>query len=217
MYAINSTDGSQKWAFTTKGSVNSSPAIDKDGVIYVGSKDNNLYALNPTDGSLKWSFPTTGEVISSPANGWDGSVYVGSGDGKLYAIGKQLPTVSLSGSNLTIEGTVTTTITATLSFTHTQAITVTLATIDGTANANLDYLPITTPLIFNPGQTQANYTLIIKDDDLIEPNEVFTVTMMTQNAWRTPTPDNEVTITIQDNDGPVDTKFYMPLIIKHES
>ncbi|MEM2175649.1 MAG: PQQ-binding-like beta-propeller repeat protein, partial [Candidatus Micrarchaeia archaeon] len=63
----------------------SSPAIGKDGTIYVGSWDNYLYAINP-DGSLKWKFKTGDNVRSSPAIGKDGTIYVGSYDNYLYAI-----------------------------------------------------------------------------------------------------------------------------------
>ncbi len=38
--------GTQKWAYTTGGEVNSSPAIAADGTIYVGSE--NLYAIYGT-------------------------------------------------------------------------------------------------------------------------------------------------------------------------
>ncbi|MFX8907025.1 PQQ-binding-like beta-propeller repeat protein, partial [Acinetobacter baumannii] len=39
LYAINPTDGSQKWAFQTGGYLQSSPAIGADGVIYISSND----------------------------------------------------------------------------------------------------------------------------------------------------------------------------------
>ena len=52
LYAVNPSDGSQKWAFTTGGDVVSSPAIGVDGTIYVGSYDNNLYAISVDSGGL---------------------------------------------------------------------------------------------------------------------------------------------------------------------
>jgi len=74
-----------KWKFKTGEMILSSPAIDSDGTIYVGSCDHNFYAINP-DGTLKWKFETGDEVRSSPAIGSDGSIYVGSRDGYFYAI-----------------------------------------------------------------------------------------------------------------------------------
>jgi outer membrane protein assembly factor BamB len=67
-YAIPSQaqDGTQKWVFPTGGDVSSSPAIDSDGTIYVGSDDGKLYAINPTNGTEKWYFTTGGEIFSSP-------------------------------------------------------------------------------------------------------------------------------------------------------
>ena len=73
------------WEFKTGDSVHSSPAIDSNGTVYVGSWDNSLYAINP-DGSNKWEFVTGDSVHSSPAIASDGTIYIGSRDGNLYAI-----------------------------------------------------------------------------------------------------------------------------------
>ena len=45
----------EQWSFTTGSSVLSSPAV-ANGVVYVGSNDNNVYALNATSGAKLWSF-----------------------------------------------------------------------------------------------------------------------------------------------------------------
>ena len=89
LYAIN-PDGTLKWNFETEDWVISSPAIGRDGTVYVGSRDTHLYAINP-DGTLKWKFETEDYVTSSPAIGDDGTVYVGSDDGYLYAIYSDSP------------------------------------------------------------------------------------------------------------------------------
>jgi outer membrane protein assembly factor BamB len=67
------------------GFISSSPAIDADGTVYVGSDNNKLIALNP-DGTLKWSYTTNDDVVSSPALADDGTVYFGSNDKKFYAL-----------------------------------------------------------------------------------------------------------------------------------
>ena len=72
------------WQFTTGNWVTSSPAVS-DGVVYVGSRDNNLYAIDAWTGQEKWRFITGTWVTSSPAVS-NGSVYVGSEDKNLYAI-----------------------------------------------------------------------------------------------------------------------------------
>jgi len=56
-----------------------------NGVVYIGSDDNNVYALNATTGALLWSYETNGEVESSPVVA-NGVVYVGSDDGNVYAL-----------------------------------------------------------------------------------------------------------------------------------
>ncbi len=65
--------------------VESSPAV-ANGVVYIGSDDQNVYALNATTGAKLWNYTTGGSVISSPAVA-NGIVYVGSGsDDNLYAL-----------------------------------------------------------------------------------------------------------------------------------
>jgi outer membrane protein assembly factor BamB len=78
-------DNNLLWEYQTGGEVNSSPAVDNQGHVFVGSEDGKLYAFNP-DGSLRWSFATSGGVTSSPAIGQNGDIYVGSKDFTFYAI-----------------------------------------------------------------------------------------------------------------------------------
>ncbi len=81
--------GDQPWAFKTGKGIFSTPVIDNQGTIYVGSADHFFYAVNP-DGSEKWKFQT-GEIIDSaaalsrvdPAQGY-GTVTFISGDGFMY-------------------------------------------------------------------------------------------------------------------------------------
>jgi outer membrane protein assembly factor BamB len=48
---------------STEKGIFSTPLIDSDGSIYIGSADHYFYALKP-DGTLIWSFET-GEIIDS--------------------------------------------------------------------------------------------------------------------------------------------------------
>ena len=79
--------GDQPWFFQTGKGIFSTPIIDAEGVIYVGSADHIFYAIS-ADGREKWRFKT-GEVIDSagalPA-GDPASVLVPSGDGFLYRL-----------------------------------------------------------------------------------------------------------------------------------
>jgi outer membrane protein assembly factor BamB len=81
---IKPTVGGAAWSFPTGGGVFSSPVVDGDGTVYIGSADRTLYAI-ARDGTVKWSFQT-GEIIdSAPLLDDRGRVYVGSGDGHVYA------------------------------------------------------------------------------------------------------------------------------------
>jgi serine/threonine-protein kinase len=57
-----------------------------NGVVYVGSVDNNVYALNAKTGAKLWSYTTANSVESSPAVA-NGVVYVSSEDNNVYAFG----------------------------------------------------------------------------------------------------------------------------------
>jgi outer membrane protein assembly factor BamB len=87
-YNTSANAGKLVWNFTTNNYaiVSSSPAIDSDETIYIGSSDGNLYAIYP-NGTKKWNFTTGASVMfSSPAISSDGTIYVGAYDGNLYAI-----------------------------------------------------------------------------------------------------------------------------------
>jgi outer membrane protein assembly factor BamB len=69
----------------------SSP-VAANGLVYIGSNDNNLYALDAATGKKKWQFKTTGgpfkgggNVASTPAVA-DNFVYFTCADGNFYAL-----------------------------------------------------------------------------------------------------------------------------------
>ena len=64
--------------------VSSSPAV-VNGVVYIGSTDNNVYALNAGTGAKLWNYATGGFVFPSPAVS-NGLVYFGSYDSNDYAV-----------------------------------------------------------------------------------------------------------------------------------
>lgn len=81
--------GDAPWSFATGKGIFSTPIIDGDGVIYVGSADHYFYAIQP-DGSEQWRFQG-GEIIDSAAalprvglTADEQTVLVPSGDGYLY-------------------------------------------------------------------------------------------------------------------------------------
>jgi len=76
----------EKWRFKINGgSIFTSPAIDKNGTLYVGSTiDSYFYALYQ-NGTMKWRL-NIGPMHSSPAISKDGTIYIGTDAGRLYAI-----------------------------------------------------------------------------------------------------------------------------------
>ncbi len=80
-----SENNNLKWSFETGGSVDSSPVLDHNGIIYIGSQDKKIYALKP-DGTRKWSFDLGNKIFSTPAIDFNNAIYVCAWNGKLYAL-----------------------------------------------------------------------------------------------------------------------------------
>ena len=64
----------------------SSPAV-ANGVVYIGSLDDNVYALNASTGAELWSYATGLPIVCASPAVANGVVYVGSLDGRVYAFG----------------------------------------------------------------------------------------------------------------------------------
>ena len=78
-------EGSVRWRFRTGLKIFSTPAIDEDGTVYIGSQDDHLYAI-AADGRMRWRFRAQDDVDGSPAIGDDGTIYFGSDDHRVYAL-----------------------------------------------------------------------------------------------------------------------------------
>ena len=65
------------WSYTTGASSSCSPAVDGNGVVYIGNDGGKVAALDGGSGSLLWSFTVGGGVRSIPVIGDDGAVYFG--------------------------------------------------------------------------------------------------------------------------------------------
>ena len=82
VYALNLSDGEERWQFETKGVVAGKPLVF-DGKVIAGSFDRTLYALSLDDGSKQWSIEgdnwfwagavTDGKTIFAP--NMDGNIY----------------------------------------------------------------------------------------------------------------------------------------------
>lgn len=78
-------DGRVRFRFRARDKIFSSPSLDDDGTVYVGSQDDRLYALT-AEGQLRWSFTARNDIDSGPVVGDDGTVYFGSDDHRVYAL-----------------------------------------------------------------------------------------------------------------------------------
>ena len=84
--ALDGATGRKEWEFQAgTGVTHSSPAVGRDGRVYLGAA-GMVYALNGATGQKLWEFPTGGPVNSSPAVGVNGTIYVGCDDGIVYAL-----------------------------------------------------------------------------------------------------------------------------------
>jgi serine/threonine-protein kinase len=82
--AINTADGSLKWAHNAGRFVKSGIAA-ANGVVYFGCEDRRVYALDAAGGQVKWSY-LTGGAIDSGLAAYQDRVFAGSIDGNLYAL-----------------------------------------------------------------------------------------------------------------------------------
>ena len=95
LYALNPDNGTVIWK-TPVGLTNHCPAIDKNGIIYIGEGSGRLdqfYAFYPNNGTIKWSFdPGNGSAFwgSSAAVSDDGTIYVGTYYDYNYGFGGEI-------------------------------------------------------------------------------------------------------------------------------
>ncbi|PWB74237.1 MAG: protein kinase [Anaerolineales bacterium] len=72
------------WSFKCEDEIRGTPAISQ-GILYIGSYDNNLYALDAAEGKFQWKYPADGGIVSRPVL-TDGNVYFGSEDKRLHVV-----------------------------------------------------------------------------------------------------------------------------------
>ena len=72
------------WTFKCEDEIRGS-AVFENGVVYIGSYDNNLYAVNAGNGQFIWKYPANGGIVGRPVLS-DGNLYFGSEDNSLYVI-----------------------------------------------------------------------------------------------------------------------------------
>lgn len=88
VYAFDPATGAVRWAFDWDAPIRSSPAIDGDGLIYMGTGNGHLLVLNAA-GELHWAIRLVDEdrddLNGSPGLGWD-AVYVAGESGEVFSV-----------------------------------------------------------------------------------------------------------------------------------
>jgi outer membrane protein assembly factor BamB len=79
-------DGSLKWERDLAVATATSPVVDAEGRIYIGTLDMKMAAYDP-EGTKLWDFPMGSQVFPSPAVGADGRIYLGTlNNNTVYAL-----------------------------------------------------------------------------------------------------------------------------------
>jgi outer membrane protein assembly factor BamB len=88
VYAVDLSDGTERWAFEADGKVMSGPSVETaTDTVYVGSHDGNLYALDRETGTERWAAGSGGAVTGCPTVTAE-HVLFGSYDRRLHAVRK---------------------------------------------------------------------------------------------------------------------------------
>ena len=92
IYAVNESNGSLKWKYTTADKITSSPMV-YGGMCIIGSTDYGVYCIDTTSpsappaGELRWKYPTNDRVNSSATvHEASNTILIGGYDFNLYAI-----------------------------------------------------------------------------------------------------------------------------------
>lgn len=89
VYAVDANTGSKIWEYAMRGVIGSTPAIGRDGTVYVGSVKGLMCALDGANGRLRWKFRCEEGPLLQPCIASDGTVYVAGRDrnaGCIYAL-----------------------------------------------------------------------------------------------------------------------------------
>jgi subtilisin-like proprotein convertase family protein len=160
--------------------------------------DNPLstFDLQPITGT--WQLKIADREAADTGNllGWSLQIAPGS-----YVCAIYTPTlVQLSSSAYAVsENAGTALVTATLSASSAQTVTVQYATADNTALAGSDYTAASGVLTFTPGITVTTFNVPIIDNGLVQPDRAFTVTLSNPTSSLLGTPAT-ASVTINDDD-----------------
>ena len=87
IYALNATDGTQRWRFDIFGSVYTSPVLDNRGTLYTGSTVGHLFALDSASGQRIFDWDAGGPIWTTPSIRADGSLVTADTRGRVFLLG----------------------------------------------------------------------------------------------------------------------------------
>lgn len=85
LYAVDVTDGSERWQFTPGNEYDTPPAI-VDGHVYAADQQGVLYKLDATTGEERWRHPTEVDYLNGVPTVAGETVYLPAGDGTVVAL-----------------------------------------------------------------------------------------------------------------------------------
>ena len=80
--------GLKPWNVQTGKGIFSTPVVDENGTVYIGSADHIFYAIS-IDGTILWKLEIDGIIDSSALLHENGNLYFGAGDGKVYCVNRK--------------------------------------------------------------------------------------------------------------------------------
>lgn len=90
VYAVNLSNGLEKWRFPLEGSNNTTfyatPELTQDGQLLVGDYSNKLHSLNPSTGTENWVFTDATDRYISGALAFNDRIYAANNGHQLYAL-----------------------------------------------------------------------------------------------------------------------------------
>jgi len=78
-------EGSLKWRLQISQKITSSPVVDENENIYIGTYESSFYSIRG-DSEINWTFKTRGIISATAAVDRKGNVYVPCEDGSIYAV-----------------------------------------------------------------------------------------------------------------------------------
>lgn len=212
LYAIDSNTDQ----LVTIGGIDSNPSPNTGAVTAIGSlgvNTNNTVGLDIINGAEGRAFALLNPVPRPGETAQPALFTINLATGAAVPVGLTNPATQIIDIAAATAGTVQLAVTsqivseaagvATITVTRTGgangSITVTASTSDGTATAPADYTATTAVLTFPEGVTSRTFTVPIINDNIVEPDEAFNITLSANVGGRITVPSTQ-TVTIANDD-----------------